>query len=250
MREILIIYVLCFLYGSVSAQHESVPAIIRAQSTLSGLERSLSDIAGGVTSGNITYGIPMPKGETIGDFYLDKNWNRISILLYQKDILLEGYTARWDIKNSRLEIRAKNTEETRALEIEKIKSMVWIDSSTSIPRYFVNAKDYDFNGSGLPGMFEVLVEGKTTLFKRTTKYVQKANYNIAMDVGSRDDVIIDKHEYYWATGGQVRELPRGRKMLGLFQDKGAEVKSYVKDKGLRLNKEEDIILLFKYYNNT
>lgn len=220
-----------------------VPVNIRATNTL---ER-LFDLDG-MSYTDMLYGIPLPEGKVVGDTYLSTHWKNSTILLYEKDKLIEGYPVRYDIQLDELEIKARNG--IKVLKGSKIKSFVWADSITRIPEYFVNAKDYK-NEDNVPftGFFQVLADGTHPLFKKTFIDIKKADYNIRFNVGSHDDKILKKSEFYTVKNNQVIELPAGRKkLIMLFSDKSEEMEKFMKDNDLASNKEGHLKILFDHYN--
>jgi hypothetical protein len=242
MKNLLLSFLLLML-GAMSYGQAVVPPNIRATNTL---ER-LNDLDG-LGMGDLLYGIPLPEGKVVGDTYLDTSWRVSSILLYEKDKMIEGYPTRYDIYRDEMEIKAKNG--IKVLKGNKIKSFVWIDSLTRKPVFFVNAQDYK-NKNDVPftGFFEVLTEGDIPLFKRTYIDIKKADYNIQFNVGSQDDKILKKREYYALKDKDIIEIPTSKKkLLPFFEDKAEELEKFMKDNDLSASKEEDLKLLFQRYN--
>lgn len=226
---------------SISFSQSAVPNNIRATNTLERL--------GGISKTDMLYGIPMPPGKVIGDTYLDMHWKNSSILLYEKDKLLEGYPVRYDIHSDELEINAKNG--IKVLKGSKVKSFVWADSITNTPTYFVNAKEYKSdNNTNLGGFFQVVSDGAMPLFKKTTVEIKKADYNVAFNVGSHDDKILKKSDFYTLKGNEVVEIPGSKKkFLPLFGDKTEVIEKFIRDNGLSISKEENLKMIFDHYNS-
>jgi hypothetical protein len=206
----------------------------------------------GTFSGNnvpdMLYGIPFPPGKVVGDTYLDENWRVSTVVLYENDKVIEGYPARYDIAANELEFNAKNG--VKVLNGDKVKSFVWIDSQTNLPSYYISAKEFK-NKDNVPllGFFEVLVDGTMPLLKKTKVVVKKADYNAALNVGSRDDKILKNEELFYVKDKQVFKLPSsGKKMLALFGDKSSDIKKYIDENNLSLSKEGDLIAVFESYN--
>jgi len=194
------------------------------------------------------YGIPLPEGKVVGDTYLSTEWKRSVILLYDNNKLIEGFPVRYDIKSDDLEVKGRS--DIKVLEGRKIKSFMWIDSSRSEPYYFVNAKDFKVGGVPLTGFFEVLADGNSPLFKKVNISVKKADYNVTLNMGSRDDKILKNSTYYFADGNRVSEIPGSKKkFLQLLKSKADEVESYMDENGLSIKKEEELVAIFKYYNS-
>ncbi len=233
-----------FALISVGYGQSVVPNNIRAANTLD----RLVDLDG-LSNADMLYGIPLPEGKVIGDTYLDVQWKAASILLYDKDKLIEGFPVRYDIHLNELEIKAKNG--VKVLKGDKVKSFVWIDSLTNSPIYFVNAKEFknEYNVT-ITGFFQVLTDGSLPLFKKTNVDVKKADYNVQLNVGSLDDKILKKHELYAVKGHRVIEVPSSKKkLLPLFGDKSKDVEKFIKENALTTNKEYHLTNIFKHYNS-
>ena len=229
--------------GPAIAQNSAIPNYVRAVNALDRLTDS-----NGLGSNEMVYGIPLPPGKVIGDTYLSQSWKKSVILLYKEDKLLEGYEVRYDVYADELEV--KTNKGIKVLKGRDIKSFMWTDSAQLDPYYFVNAADYKREGAPLAGFFEVLVDGQMPLFKKTRLTVKKANYNVALDVGSRDDKILKVHEYFLARSGEVMEVPTSRKKItSVFSPKGDDVTKFMNANDLSVKKEIDLVHIFEFYNS-
>lgn len=238
-----ILVLLALSIGFVKAQNSAIPNYVRA---VNALER-LSD-SNGLGTNEMVYGIPLPPGKVIGDTYLSTSWKKSVILLYKENKLLEGYQVRYDVQADELEV--KTSKGIKVLKGRAIKSFMWIDSLRTDPYYFVNAADYKTDGAPLAGFFEVLVDGPTPLFKKTRLAMKKANYNVALNVGSRDDQILKVHEYFVARSGKVTEIPSSRKKIAaVFSPKEEDIAKYMNANDLSVRKETDLVHIFQFYNS-
>jgi hypothetical protein len=226
-----------------SAQSSAVPQGIRAT-------QLMQRVGGGLKPSDILFGIPLPPGKVIGDTYLDKQWRQGSIMLYPDDKMVEGYPIRFDIKTNEVEINT--SAGVKVIPGTKVHSFVWMDSVRNTPHYYVNARKYTHAEEGVPfvGFFEVLSDGQYPLFKKTRLAIKRSNYNVALNVGSRDDQIIKEEDFYIASGTKVGELPSSKKKLfALFGDKAAEVSAYAKEQSLGISKEDDLAMIFDFVNS-
>jgi hypothetical protein len=202
----------------------------------------------GLGNNEMMFGIPLPEGKVIGDTYLSTEWKRSVILLYEKGKLIEGFPVRYDIKADELDVKGRS--QVKVIEGRKVKSFMWMDSTRTEPYYFVNARDFKQDNVPLTGFFEVLVDGTSPLFKRTTLSVKKADYNVTLSMGSRDDKILKNSSYYLADGNAVSEIPGSKKkFLQLLKEKSNEVEAYMDSNNLSIKKEEELMAIFKYYNS-
>ena len=237
----------CIILLLITALHalgqSVVPPNIRATNTL----EKLFDY-NGIDEGDILYGIPLPEGKVVGDTYMDTHWRNANVMLYEKEKLIEGFPMRYDIHLDELEFKSKSG--IKVLAGSKVKSFVWADSITRTPAYFINGKSFR-NEDDVPytGFFEVLEEGSVSLLKKTYISVRKADYNVAMNVGSRDDKILKKNRYYVLKENRLVELPSSRKkFLSIFND-NPRLDEYIRQNSLSVTDEHDLKLIMSQYNS-
>ena len=243
MKNLVWILVLLTFTSKCYAQ-AVVPPNVRATNTLDRLKESRD-----LGSADMLYGIPLPEGKTIGDTYLDTHWKNSSILLYENEKLIQGFPIHYDIMTDQVEV--KSNKGIKVLKGIKIKSFVWVDSITKAPDYFVNAKDFK-GESNVPysGFFQVLTEGSLPLFKKTKIDIKKADYNIQFNVGSQDDKILKKSEFYTLKDKQVIELPSSKKkIIALFGDKSEVMEEFIKENDLSITKSDQLKIVFERYNS-
>lgn len=240
MKYIFIIY-FSLLITISDAQNGAIPPVIRAQNTLDDISR------GGVGPNTFLYGLPVQPGSLVGDFYLDNKWNKSRVLLYAGDKLLEGVLSRFDLKNQHLEIKVDNA--IKILEINRIKSLVWFDSETNQPSYYVNAQDYIFHETKLTGLLEVVVDGRLPLLKFTVITIKKADYNVALDVGSKDDKVLHKEILFFSLENNLHEIKSKKSLATVFKDSQSKVEEFVRINKLSFSKEKDIKRIFEFYNS-
>jgi hypothetical protein len=240
IRYSYIVLVLCVISVASSAQ-TVVPPNIRASNTI----EKLTDFRG-LETGEMLFGIPLPEGKVIGDTYFDTKWKIGSVMLYGKDKLIERYPIRYDIYTNELDI--KTGQQVKVIAGNKIKSFSWIDSSYTEPVYFVNAHDFrNEEGTPFSGFFQVLVDGPLPLLCKTDIVVRKADYNVQMNVGSKDDKILKKEKYYYLKDGKALEVPAGKKkMLALFGEHAITIEKYTKD-NRSSSRQSELVLAFDQY---
>ena len=244
MIQIRIVILLLFISLKVNSQPGSViPSNVRAVNTIERLTDS-----NGLGTNEMMYGIPLPEGKVIGDTYLDTQWRRSIILLYENNRILEGYPLRYDINTDELDVKTKSG--VKVLSGRNVKSFSWLDSIGNKPHFYINAKEYKSNGATLTGFFEVLEDGKMSLLKRTTISIKAADYNVQLSMGSRDDKILKKVVYYYLRDNQIIEVPGNKKkFLTIFNDKAGVIEKYLRTGALSLKKEEDLMQIFNHFNS-
>ncbi|QHT65985.1 hypothetical protein GXP67_04525 [Rhodocytophaga rosea] len=179
---------------------------------------------------------------TQGTYYIDTEWHTGNIYLKSGDTL-RNYPLKYDIDKNLIEINTP--QNVKVLHGDKAVAFEW-NTGTSTAT-FINGEYYKVDGTRLVGFFQVLVVGNFQLLSKTMLEVKKADYNVALDVGSRADKILKKERLFIARDKQLYEI-KGKDDLTPFGDKAAAVKSYAKENKLKPNKREDAMKLVLYSN--
>lgn len=235
-------YLFIFWIAPALAFGQAIPQNVRTQMSMDRLSRmNFNRIE------NAVIGLEAPPGRVIGDTYLDPKWNMGSVMIADKNALVEGYPMKYDIKGQNVEI--KTAAGVRLLDIKKVGHLVWLDSLTQIPHYFVNASKYKNDGVPMIGLIEVLVDGEKSLFKKTNLNVKQPTYVPALDVGSRDTEIYKKSVFCYNNGLDIVEIKSRKKFIESLGDAGAEIGNYIKENRLDVKTEADLRQIFEYYNS-
>lgn len=243
MKKILTALALFSASIAYSQPNSVVPKNIRAANTLD----NLFD-ANGLGTTDAFYGIELEPGRVVGSTYLNDQWKRTSIMLYDTEKLIEGLQTKYEIDLDQLEIRTAGG--VKVLSGRRIKSFVWVDSLSKIPHYFVNARDYKSEqGAPMTGFYEVLAEGPLTLLVKTSIVVRDPTYDHRLDMGQRDTRILKRTSFFYLDNNVVRELPSSRKkLLPVFGDHAAEADKFIKLNNLSLTQPGHLRALFEHYN--
>jgi hypothetical protein len=207
---------------------------------------AMERMGSGIGKGDLIFGIPLPPGKTIADFYLTKHWNVSSILLYGAEKPAEGYRVKYDAKNERIEIGTQNV--IRVLDCNQIKKLIAIDSVTGIATHFINAKEFDQSVIKLTGLVELLVEGKIQLLKKTILSVRKPDYNPALAIGNRDEKI-DRHEsFYAAVDGKLIKIKNNKDLLSVCDKNKDAFSKFSRANRLSARREADLKKMVEFMN--
>jgi hypothetical protein len=183
------------------------------------------------------------KEATQGSYYISENWNTGTIYLKSGDTL-KGYPLKYDIDKNLIEI--KTPQQIKALSGNNVIAFEWDD--TQRKSFFLNGEQYTFEGTKLYGFYQILTPGKVELLSKIFLEIKRADYNVALDVGSRADKIIQREKLFVAKDKQLFEL-KSREIPKPLSDKALEIKVYLKQNNLKLNKKDDAIRLVNYYNS-
>lgn len=182
--------------------------------------------------------------ELVGDPYFDVHWAKSSILLYDGR-LIEGQLIRYDIRQNEFEIRLNGI--VKVLSGSLVQNVVWVDSLDSSNKYLVNTKNLNWENSKSTGFMELLVEGEIPLMKRITLEILKPDYNLALNVGSKDFRIIKRVKYYYVRNSTIYEIKR-RDFIDKFKEKFPDIESFCKKQSISWSKQSDLVQLFNYLN--
>lgn len=219
---------------------QAIPTNIRSQISLERLTTSSLDRVG-----NNIIGIPVPAGRVVGDFYLDPKWNLGSVEITNKNATIDGYPMKYDIKSQNVEILTPTG--IRLLELKNVGAVVWFDSLTRQPHYFVNASKYTLDGAPMTGLMEVLADGKRALFSKAEVHVKQPTYVVAIDAGSRDTEIYKKVAYYYNNGTELVLIKSKKKFLeGFSAEERSDIESFMKKNSVDMKSERDLIALFSH----
>lgn len=236
------IYILTFCIVPALAFSQAIPNNVRTQLSMERLSRmNFNRIE------NSVIGLEAPPGRVIGDTYLDPKWNMGSVIIADKNTLVEGYLMKYDIKAQNVEIKTQTG--VRLLDVKKVGQLVWMDSITKLPHYFVNAAKYKDDGVPMIGLMEVLVDGQKTLFKKTKLNIKQPTYVAALDAGSRDTEIYKKTNFFYNNGEEVFEIKSKKKFIESLGDDGDEIEKFMKENRLDAKSEGDLMKVFEYYNS-
>ena len=201
-------------------------------------------------SGTI-YGVSGPASKVIGDPYLDTTWQAGSVKFYGKILnksdSLGGVPIRLDLYNHDVEIRASATN-IRSAKGPSVRSVV-VNNKTGAPNRFINVREYRGEADALLGFFEQVVVGKLTLLQYPSISVKRANFNVAMNTGSRDDELIKKIDWYVAQNGRATKFSPGKKaLLELMGDQKGPIETFLKTEKPDLKSRQGLMAVVSYYN--
>jgi hypothetical protein len=234
-----------FPYGDEEGSGEALQKTIRATNVAELFTKRPNFIGG-----HSVFGIPPDPKRLVGNFYLDPKWNKASILLYKDNEVIEGYFVRYNINSNNFELRAEDSEEASSLPGLRVRNIVWVDSKHMVPRYFVNGMDLKDEGSPIAGFFEVLVDGKMPLVRRTVATIKESNYNTALMVGNRNDEIMKRFVYYYIQDNNLYEIPKKKKkFFQIFGEKSEEMEAFALENKMSIKEPSNWFNLFTHYNS-
>jgi hypothetical protein len=216
--------------------------------------RDRINFSGLFTTNNPTlFTIKGPPSKLLGDPYLDTTWQAGNVKFYNKVGLslttdsLKGVPIRLDLSTNEVEIRA-SVRDVKAVKATAVRYVDMNNAFGSVSR-FVNVREYQGEAESLNGFFDQIVAGKLDLLQHPTVYIRKANYNVAMNTGTKDDELMKKMDWYIARDKKAMKFSPGKKaILELMADKKDQIETFLKTEKPDLKTRAGLGNLFAYYN--
>lgn len=211
-------------------------------------------IANLIISNNSTiFTIKGPAGQLLGDPYLDTTWQAGMIKFYNrpgvslKSDSLAGVPIRLDLSANEVEVRA-GANDIRVVKAAAIRYVDMNNAFGSVSR-FVNVHEYQGDAESLTGFFELLLSGKLGLLQYPSVYIKKANYNVALNSGTKDDEFVKKMDWYVDYNRKATKFSPGKKaLLELMADKKEQIDAFLKTEKPDLKSRAGLQSVFAYYN--
>ena len=205
-------------------------------------------------NGNGTlWGIKGEAGHLIGNPYLDTTWQAGIVKFYGKlgmsDIVdsLVGVPVRLDLVANDVEIRA-GAEDIRSAQANRVR-YVLMNNTLGTTSLFINAREYRGEADDLKGFVELIAPGKLTLLQYPSIHIKRANYNIALNTGTKDDELVLQKSWYVVRDKKAVEFSPGKKaVLELMGDKRDQMEAFLKTEKPDLKSRGGLLSVFSYYN--
>jgi hypothetical protein len=182
----------------------------------------------------------------LGAVYMDTSWRKANITLYNSDQTIQNILTKYELRSNQLEVLIDG--EIKVLDPKSVKSMVYYGRFDQ-PHNFVNGKDLTLDGAPYRGLLEVIFQGKISVYKQYSYYIQPSNKNTALSTGTRDETIQNENHIYYAVGTELNKFPKRKKMLELFGDKMQVMQKFIKDNDLNTSNEGHLAKIFEHYNS-
>jgi hypothetical protein len=240
------LFLLCIsIFSTQCLGQWAIPWQIRGEKTLDHLVNANEFVRADVLLGTLTVNVSPSV-----DSYIDQKWNNCSFLLFDSEKLMEGYLARYDLRANTLAVKSKNG--IRLIEVKKIKSIIWLDSLTHAPRYFVNAKDYKEENIQLTGLLEVLVDGQMPLLAQSYLAEKEVGFFVSFlslfEKGEREKKYEQKKMFYTGNGNALSKITSEKELLLSFGDFYWEMEEYIEKNKLDISMQAGLQKVFEHYN--
>lgn len=199
--------------------------------------------------GYLLYGISGGSGEVIGSVYLEDAWRMTTLKIRGYDQELSNYPGKLNIYSNQIEINHQNV--VKVIDGSRVERFTWIDESTGKQAVFHNASEFKIKNATPTGFVEELVPGKLPLLKKTQVIVKKPDYSIQLNVGSKNTRIIHEKTLYFSAGNELVPVKsiKNKNFTKIFGEQSSLMNSFIREKSLRISDENDLITIFKHYND-
>lgn len=177
--------------------------------------------------------------QLLGSFYLDDDWAKTDIYLMNDSIVLHDITTRIDLSNNVLEIKTK--EDTLVLPTYRIKRIFLKETE----QVFVTE---NIVKSPTNGFYQVIVDDKYSLLCQPKIKVNRSDFNIITNSGSRDDKIIQQEYYYLFVNDNLIKLEKRKGKFKKQFKNNKEIELFCSQKKVKPKKKEFLIELVKFIN--
>ncbi|MEN7548196.1 hypothetical protein AAG747_09765 [Rapidithrix thailandica] len=188
-----------------------------------------------------------PTSHTVlsSSYYLKEQWMHGLIKLKKENSAIRG-KFRYNLITHYIEVIQE--EELNYISRHDIAGLEW-QKTDGNSIHFVNAMGYR-KIQPVRGMLEVLIDGKTMLFRHSYLALKEPDYIAALQVGSQHSQITLASALYFGKQGQLVKVPfRKKKILEYFAPYQNQLKKFIKQHHLKIRKAEDLSKLVHYYNS-
>jgi hypothetical protein len=222
MKQLVLMVLLSGVLANVSAQ-------------FSGQYNALNITGGQNTFKNeIPVAVPVVTGST----YLDDDWQRAEITL-KNGVVIDELPVRVEIEQANVEIQYQGS--VRYLDLNEVALMNLIDKRTGGKSSFAKAERYAFNDQKLKGIVKVHSGKRYSVVTQFYIELLPANYNVAMDVGSKNHRKVKRERSFISQDGRlVLVKGSGKKVAKQLGAAAEDAIKLLKQHKLDLSKEADL----------
>ncbi|WP_375445211.1 hypothetical protein [uncultured Fibrella sp.] len=200
------------------------------------------------------HGFDTYRKQLLGSPYEDSTFQAGNIRFYKplpgsnSDSIM-NVPIRYELQAHQLEILA-GPNSIKVARTPQVRQFTISNKALNTISYYVNVREFRGETEQLDGFFDVITTGKAMLLRYPLVTVSKGNYNVALSVGSKDDELVVKQEWYAAVNKKVVAFTPGKRaVLALFPEKEAEMTAFLKQKKPDLKTRSGLASVFDYYNS-
>lgn len=187
--------------------------------------------------------IPIAQPSWVGSSYWSETWSTATLFLKNQSTL-ENVPVRLETESGNVEVMFNGVP--HFLDWKKLDKVLFTDERGS--QWLIrNPNDYKRDGQIFKGIVRVLYEDEKYIVLRNYYVsIMRANYNVAVDVGNKDNRKIQKNKTYMRKSDQWIEVQGSAKKL--LKSLGVSVerqKEILKSKDFDLKQDSDLVALLQ-----
>jgi hypothetical protein len=184
--------------------------------------------------------IPLAKPSVIGSTYLNETWQPAQIVLKNGHVI-ESLPIRVEIEQANIEIQYNG--EIKYLDLKEVDFVNFTEGTAPTKSVIKKGNAFTFKEVPMNGIVAIHNYGELySIVKHFSIEFLQANYNVAMDVGSKDHRKVKREKLYISQGQKlVLAKGSGKKIaaqLGADKEKALAI---INEHGLNLSREADLI---------
>ncbi len=189
---------------------------------------------------------PAPPG-TLGSSYYSEEWQTADVFL-KGETKLENIKMKLDLSRQSFEVFHEGS--IKLLPGDRVLSFHWMNSKGE-QEAFVRADHITAEGLKITGFLKLITDTEPfRLVEYFTTETLSANYNAALDVGSKDNQIVKKSRLFIAKDKLMLEVKGGKKKFitdfkSTFQ---TDVSGIIKEFGIDPRDEQELSVLLSQLN--
>jgi len=227
-------------------------AILLCSSTISLQAQKTVDVADGNASAMSPSFFTVVNGEPLvfakfakvveGTPYFSDEWMKGTVVL-NGDNQFTGVYLKLDLYDN--EVHYRDPKGNELVATTPVKRIILFDSSAQLVFNFIDGTYINAN-SHVKGWYQLLTEGKATVFKQIRKHMRE---NKPYGSATIEQSVSTTFQYYALLNGNFIQVKKFKDIADVLSDKKNEVSNYIKANNLSGKTDDDYRIVFNYYNS-
>jgi hypothetical protein len=187
--------------------------------------------------------IPVANPSVIGSSYLQNEWRKAQVILKSGGVA-KDVPVKIELENANVEVNYNG--QIKYLNLDKIDSIYFINELTQQKTVLKKANVFEYANEKLTGMALIQSNLHYGILKQYYIEILRANYNVAMDVGSKDHQKVKREKTYLMHGTQLIAIKgSSKKIVSQLGDDRHKALTIIKTQKLDLKDENDLARFIK-----
>jgi len=177
-----------------------------------------------------------------GTLYFSDEWMKGNVVV-NGDNQYSGVYLKLDLYNN--DVHYRDPKGNEMVASTPIQRLILFDSSAQLVFNFINGQYINAASPG-KGWYQLLAEGKASVFKQIKKQVTE---NKPYGSATIERSVHTSFQYYALYNGNFTQIKKFKEIPDLLSDKKDEIDKYIKANNLSGKTDDDYITVFNYYND-